>query len=1002
MIMKFLLICKFKNKQSLCNVKRNKTIKMKHLKKYILFTLFIFVSFITTSQAQTKFQLASPSNWLFLEGDVSATKHNSHKSDTQSLDSIVLKWSTPYISGQVQPLIGNIIANDTISNQFPYAPNEIAAVIGEKIIIINGTGKLAKIYEIPKGIYGIKGLSLILDTNSTNIAGGTRPSVLVAESMETSVDSIANTYFFTYNTQADTILVNRRFAINMREFAPNIYASIKPFAGKLYNNNVLLYATANTHTPQTSNSNANPPFLRGLVEFNIDRNSSNYPLPDIGDELSSRVTTGPEVNRFQPSAGQTQSGKTLLLLPCLPSNSDSVTINNTINLSTQSNKPYLLSFDISTNAINSAFPAYDFGTIQNGKRPLIRPYLVNLTDFNNNTSSYILATEEYSGIDGSNGTSKLYIFDENGIPQTLPNTPDNPPFTGGTNHYWSVAVGNVDGNNQWLPYFPNNPGNEIIVTQSTPDFAYPDNKLMILRYQPNAIIKKPSPPYQNLFPLDTICTQRINGWVAAVNNFDNNPNGKEEIFLVDGGTIRVLRLRDYQDERFRLGLPFDTLFTHSFENQTIFSVAIADLEGDGKNDLIVTTNDSTYLFGSIIPNSLSILFPEHNASSIVTNYCYGDTLTIKWSNLILSEQQVRVEFQPSDSLYSPIGPKISIAENVLNNSENVNFVYVVDSLVAGKTGYFIVSGYRNPNLIKDTSHYLSFEKPVIFIDSTFITKPYHIGDNLTISGSIRCVDSTTLQISIDKTQWVSLSTQPSSADTTLSITGQIPCLPIFNIYKPNFQTTLYTRVMVTRTNILDSSAIYPIQVLPQELGLTLEPCLTNCPTLTFHWDTLQTQSKCDSLYFLYGDMIQDSLNLISAVPFSAGTFAWNIPLGISDSIKIKSSCLDGCSQFDTLIYNIKPKYINIVSPNPFQPYHEMLSIVYSIPNDANVSMKIIDQGNRVVKEIVNSKYNSKNIVYCEYWNGLNSKGELVANGMYYILLELSDGSKDIYPVFVRK
>jgi flagellar hook assembly protein FlgD len=65
-------------------------------------------------------------------------------------------------------------------------------------------------------------------------------------------------------------------------------------------------------------------------------------------------------------------------------------------------------------------------------------------------------------------------------------------------------------------------------------------------------------------------------------------------------------------------------------------------------------------------------------------------------------------------------------------------------------------------------------------------------------------------------------------------------------------------------------------------------------------------------------------------------------------------------------------------------------------------MKIIDQGNRVVKEIVNSKYNSKNIVYCEYWDGLNSKGELVANGMYYILLELSDGSKDIYPVFVRK
>ena len=57
---------------------------------------------------------ASPANWLYPDGNLSATKFIATKSLPQNLDSIGIKWSNLAISGDVKPLIGNVIRNERL------------------------------------------------------------------------------------------------------------------------------------------------------------------------------------------------------------------------------------------------------------------------------------------------------------------------------------------------------------------------------------------------------------------------------------------------------------------------------------------------------------------------------------------------------------------------------------------------------------------------------------------------------------------------------------------------------------------------------------------------------------------------------------------------------------------------------------------------------------------------------------------------------------------------
>jgi hypothetical protein len=466
----------------------------------------------------------------------------------------------------------------------------------------------------------------------------------------------------------------------------------------------MMYATVNMTSPTVPGPNPqSPPFYRGLAQFYDDGEESSFPLPDISETLGNSVNVGQEVNRGTPSVFSDVTGALGILLPAYPSLPDSA--KNFRNLviesvhdptySTNADIASILGVNVLGTFVSAQFPPSDI-VPADGNRPFVRPYYLDITDGWTGQTGFILAVEEYNGIDSSVGVSKLHLHDLQGFPLTdySPTAPVDKYFEGGENHFWSVAVGDVDGipDNEWTPHYPNYQGNELIVTQSSRDFVYPGSRLFIFRYYTGPSIEKPTPGGDFLYTFDTVATQKINGWVAAVNDLDGADDGKDEIILVDGSKLRIVRLRDYSDERFRLGRIFDTVFTHEFYNQTISNVAVADLEGDELNDIIVTTHDSTFVLGNVIANTLSIYHPSE-----FSDYCIGDTVEISWFNEIISSSRVRVRFIEYDSSGVLVGgDTVEIYSSFPNDADSVTCIFQAPDTLKGKSGKIVIESEQSP------------------------------------------------------------------------------------------------------------------------------------------------------------------------------------------------------------------------------------------------------------------------------------------------------------------
>ncbi len=948
---------------------------------------------------------SSPSNWLFPDGNPEGTLYNIQPSNPQDLNGITVKWSTPAISGDVKPLIGNLISNDKIMNGFQFAPNEIAAVVGGKIIIVDAAGNVWSRTQLPPYI---QNLSVLFDTTQTGLTTNTgNPLVMGLETIEyeNMSDSLAFAYVAGFDHPADTTAILKRLAVDLRDYSPNISASIKPVFGKRDGDNILIYATINMVSPLVEDPPPiDPAFLRGFTVFNARVGQGSYPIPDVGDIIDSRLHLAPNVSPNQPSFSLHGSAKIASLLPVYPDMNTSYGIDDPFfGQTTYSDKPYLIGTDISSGLINYDILPTDLTTAIpiEAKRPYIRPYYIHLNDAGPGTDSiYILLSEGYMGIDSSHGTPRLHLLRSDGSFITYYDDPFSPSYAGTEDHLWSVAAGNVDGNasNQWQPYYPNNPGSEIIVTQSSRDFAVAGNKLTILRYN-SGTVPKPSPPGTELFPFDTICTQRMNGWVGAVNDLDRHPDGKDEIIMVDGATIRILKMRDYQDFLFKTGRPFDTLFTHTFKNETISSVAAADVEGDGLNDIVVTTYDSTYVIGSLIRNILEITQPVTEMSP-PQEYCAGDTVKIRWVNRMKGQDKVNIHYY----VYlnnNRTGEIVPIDSNITNKSDTVEYLYVVDNEVIGTDGRFIVESSYYPSVIFDSTAILRLNNPFLVVDS-LSTKTYMPGDMINFTGRVACVDSVAIEFQPDSAVWQRVWSEPINFDWTYNISAEIPCLDFFSCAGADRDSILETRVVAFKEQWADTSNIFDLRILPKPFPVVFDTCESNCPTITFRWNPMAFEYNCENVNISLAPDASSSFSLLESVPLDDEAYVWEVPLNMPDSVVMRFCCESSCIRTDTTIRAYKPAYIQIVSPNPFNPPLEEVEITYNVPSETNVTIKILDQANRFVAQPVTAQRRLPNIAYCDRWNGIIWDGSTAQNGMYYLCLEMSNGIKEVYPIFVRK
>jgi hypothetical protein len=974
-------------------------------------------------------ELSAQSTWHFRDGNLSATKRANPSSDIQDIKSFVIKWNSPYISGDITPLIGNIV-----QNSFPGVsltePLEICALMGDEILLLSGSGKLIKKQKLPEYAKHIRSFTVLFDSNETAFTGLSRNTCLIgSESIEfinpAVKEPLAHSYIFGYDALLDTVRVVKRLTIDLTNYAPNVSASIKPFYGRRVNGKLMVYATVDMSKPllDTNRPNKRYPFFRGYTQFYDNSPISFFPLPDMGDTTLFRLHITGDVGFYQPSVTSLANNLTGVLFPyqqidtvARPSLKN-FSIKETIggaDYQTNVDSTYLLGFNINNTGTVGNFSPRKI--IPDGTRPIIRPVYAELS-YNNAggfivKSNYILVSEQYSGIDSSKGTAMLHLYTDGGAPITSVNPALSiPPLVGGKNHYWSVGVGNIDGNsssNNWPPYYPSNPGNEIVVTQSTKEAIYPGSKLFIMRYNNGPVINKPIPPFNPLYKFDTICTSRVNGWLAAVADLDLADNKKEEIILVDGSKLMIMQLRDYNSLNYRLGYPFDTLLIKDFRQQTISNVAVADLEGDGKPEVVVTTFDSTYVLGSIIPNTLIVDAPNITGK---TSYCLNDTIEIKWHNIILSQPNVSLKFERYDSSGNIIDV-IEIDPKVFNNSDSVGYkLYASENLFVGITGNqisgkFIIAGLDFPDLLNDTSDMVVINKPELTLTS-IIPSNLRVGDVINFTADVQCVDFVEIQYSSDNSAtWLPLTTIPAINDK-IAYSFNIPCLTGFFScdLSSSAVKTLDFKFITQRNGASTITLVNGIQIRPKLISISIAPKQSANPSMVIGWNPSEITSlmpDSSKLSILISKDGGTTFQLLTESNVSDSKYTWEIPCDVQNNLIVRLCTGGGCFSVDTLVTDVAAKYVNILAPNPFNPSVDMMEFVYKIPADLNVTIGIYDQSNRLVRNIIKDSPKKACIIYTETWNGQLNDGSIAANGLYYLIVELSNGSREIYQVFVAK
>lgn len=89
------------------------------------------------------------------------------------------------------------------------------------------------------------------------------------------------------------------------------------------------------------------------------------------------------------------------------------------------------------------------------------------------------------------------------------------------------------------------------------------------------------------------------------------------------------------------------------------------------------------------------------------------------------------------------------------------------------------------------------------------------------------------------------------------------------------------------------------------------------------------------------------------------------------------------------------------APNPFAPSREQARIVYSLSQDALVTIEIYDFASRRVRTLLEEEARAGRQNYAsDTWDGRDDEGALVANGVYFYRIELDSGQQALGKVVV--
>ena len=559
---------------------------------------------------------------------------------------------------------------------------------------------------------------------------------------------------------------------------------------------------------------------------------------------------------------------------------------------------------------------------------------------------------------------------------------------------WYIITADVDGS---APGFPqatdreilvNNPGSEILTTaRPTGSDMNGQNWLYVFRWN----LAEPI----GTSPFNYFTRQLVSGRVVAAGDLVADSENRQEILLAHRDTLFILQMKPYsRAEDFlnpieRENAPFFYLDTFAFDSD-IVSVAIADLEGDGENDIVVSTKESTYALGKVEANP----FPfASDPDPFNQEYCPKDSLTVAWERNVggeNSELEVIVIGQGAEIPYT--GPLVN---------DEVRFALADLSTSPQPGNYRIVVRNARFPYIADTSESFMIAQGSVSDLGFRNIQPYATGDVLIDTVSLYCLDSVKLQQRLGDGNWFDVQDTITKLDErTVRIAVPLPCPEIDGCGDREPQELQFRIV-----SPVGASA-------PRSAMLTVRPSRLEIDTGLSRKRLLQwneAEFPCDDLMFMISNDRGKNWLDVGVTRTSTERLRLDIPDDFSDTVYVCTQCVDAreCNYALKTFRVSKILLENYVYPNPFDPdvpgpNSSGAEIVYVLDQPGNVTITIYDASREVVRQIVRSEGRKAGINRGDSWDGKNSLGENVANGTYICLILSDNGEQIILPIVIIK
>lgn len=545
----------------------------------------------------------------------------------------------------------------------------------------------------------------------------------------------------------------------------------------------------------------------------------------------------------------------------------------------------------------------------------------------------------------------------------------------------------------------NNPGREFVVSRR---LAVDPDSIQVMIYRLNERV-----PINNI-SLGFFTQQGMRGRIAAAGDLVSDAEGRMELLHVSGRTISVLQLRPYnQEEKLRpfnpdLAEPFQVLARFELEG-TVLDVAIADVEGDGRNDIVASTEEGTYLIGTVITRPFR--FDEEPVNTPIL--CPDDSVAYSWvraTNGGGAPFGIRVEI---------IGPEgfagSTITDpNVLNNNRISVPVRALNLSVEGEYRIVVRDG-RIESLSDTGAPFLFRTRNLGTLSFDVGSTPLPIGSVIKDTIALRCIDGVELQSSSDGENWMTLpqssgSIEPLPGRDSAVITALIQCSP----EGPCGSELKSSGGRFFRLQSLSASGNAQfVEIERDSLDVHLDSPESEFSSRVRTASWIPDSIPCTQLRFTLSDR-DGRVEDLGIVGREHSLFRFRVPDELRDTIRLCVECEDEgdciARSFEFVVPEAQDRFY--VAPNPFSPNRVVsneggLVIVYTLENSSIVSIQVVDRSRSLVREVVTGVSRDAGR-HRATWDGTNGNGQMVANGTYFCVIELSNRVSVVLPFLLSQ